>query len=217
MNNEFSHLHPESISFMIYCSKENSIVHFSPCEQCLKSFASGKYLFHDVELKRKFYSPKFVLLVNNAIIHLHPESICFIMYYSKENFIVIFFPCEHCPKSFASRMYLLHDVILKRKLYSPKFLFLVNNALPMSWFDPDSILFSLYDSNISNRINLWFVHRISHWSNLWFVLEAWITKLCTCLAPPQPPMPYEKAGDFSAKIMIKLKERRQIKIQKTPQ
>ena len=86
-------------------------------------------MFHDVELKRKFYSPKFVLLVNNAIIHLHPESICFIMYYSKENFIVIFFPCEHCPKSFASRKYLLHDVILKRKLYSSKFLFLVNNAL----------------------------------------------------------------------------------------
>ena len=48
-------------------------------------------MFHDVELKRKFYSPKFVLLVNNAIIHLHPESICFIMYYSKENFIVFFF------------------------------------------------------------------------------------------------------------------------------
>ena len=32
-------------------------------------------------------------------------------------------------KSFASRKYLLHDVILKRKLYSPKFLSLVNNAL----------------------------------------------------------------------------------------
>ena len=88
MNNTLSHLHPESICFMIYCSKENSIVHFSPCEQCLKSFASGKYLFHDVELKRKFYSPKFVFLVNNVLSHLHPESIGFIMYNSKENSIV---------------------------------------------------------------------------------------------------------------------------------
>ena len=62
-----------------------------PCIQYFTSFAFRKYLFHDVVLKRKFYSPKFVLLVNNAIIHLHPESICFIMYYSKENFIVFFF------------------------------------------------------------------------------------------------------------------------------
>ena len=115
-------------------------------------------MFHDVELKRKFYSPKFVLLVNNAIIHLHPESICFIMYYSKENFIVIFFPCEHCPKSFASRKYLLHDVILKRKLYSPKFLFLVNNALQGTF--QNSLSYYLFLDSILIRYSFHYMIRI---------------------------------------------------------
>ena len=61
------------------------------CEQCPKSIGSRKYLFHEVALKRKFNTPKFIFLVNNAIIHLHPDSICFIMCSSKGNFIVNFF------------------------------------------------------------------------------------------------------------------------------
>ena len=143
-----------------------------------------KYFFYDVVLKRMFYSQKFVLLVKNAIIHLHPESICFIMYYSKESFIVFFFLVNIVLSP-------LHQESICFMMSYSKENYIVQNffslwtmpykALPMSWFDPDSILFSLYDSNISNRINLWFVYRISHWSNLWFVLEARITKLRTCL------------------------------------
>ena len=105
-----------------------------------------------------FYSQKFVLLVYNAIIHLHPESICFIMYYSKENFILFIFPCEHCPKSFASRKYLLHDVILKRKLYSPKFLFLVNNALQGKFWN--SLSYYLFLDSILIRCSFHYMIRI---------------------------------------------------------
>ena len=77
MKNALSHLYPERFTQKIILQSE---IGFS-CEQCPKSFASRKYLFYDVVLKRKVYSPKFVFLANNALRHLQPKSICFMMQY----------------------------------------------------------------------------------------------------------------------------------------